>query len=68
MKTKTKIDIAIGDHGSIILFTPMNDEAKKWIRDNVQPDAQWYGNSLAVERRYAANLADGMRIHGFNLA
>ncbi len=57
---RTRCDIQIENHGSIVLFQPMNKEAKAWINDHVQDDAQWFGRALAVEPRYAADLAQGM--------
>jgi hypothetical protein len=42
--------------------------AKQWIRENVEPDAIYLGASLAVEHRYAADLAAGMCAVGLVLA
>jgi hypothetical protein len=60
-------DIQISDHGSIVLFTPMTDNARKWIRRHIPEDAQYFGPSLAVERRYAGDIADGMAEAGLAL-
>jgi hypothetical protein len=57
-------DVFVTCEGSIFLFTPITLRAKQWICANVQPDAQWFGASLAVEHRYAADLAAGMREAG----
>jgi len=51
-----------------LLFEPLTVAAKQWIAENVQPDAQWFGNALAVEWRYAAELAAAMREAGLVLA
>jgi hypothetical protein len=53
-------DVRLGDHGTIVLFTPLTPLASSWIAENVQEDAQWLGNSLACERRYAPYLVEGM--------
>jgi len=61
-------DVLVRNEGSVFLFTPLTPAAKHWICANVQPDAQWFGNALAVEWRYAAELAAAMRADGFVLA
>jgi len=53
-------DVMVLDHGSVILFRPETDAAKTWIQENVSADSQWFGGALAVERRYAIALYDGM--------
>jgi hypothetical protein len=59
--------IAIEDHGSIFLFRPASDGAFDWLRANVQSDAQWLGYSLAVEHRYARDLASALVEAGFEV-
>ena len=68
MAQQTTPDITIQNEGSIIMFRPMNKNAKEWMNENIEEGAQWFGGALAVEHRYATGLADGMRIHGFVLA
>jgi hypothetical protein len=63
-----KVDVFVRCEGSIFLFTPVTPAAKQWICTNVQPDAQWFGESLVVEHRYAADLAAAMRDAGLVLA
>lgn len=54
------VDVTVANHGTIFLFKPETDAAKAWIEEHVSADAQWFGKSLAVEHRYAENLAAGM--------
>jgi len=61
-------DIRVRNEGTIVLFTPITLRAKQWIPANVQPDAQWFGASLAVQHRCAADLSAAMREDGFVLA
>jgi hypothetical protein len=61
-------DIFVRCEGTIFLFEPRTVAAKQWITENVQPDAQWFGNALVVEGRYAAELAAGMRDAGLALS
>jgi hypothetical protein len=65
---KVRPDIFVRCEGTIFLFEPLTVAAKQWICENVQPDARWFGNALAVEWCYAAELAAGMRKDGFVLA
>jgi hypothetical protein len=54
-------DVTVENHGSVFIFQPHTDAAKKWIEDNVQVEGwQWIGGGLAVEPRCARDLADGM--------
>ncbi len=63
----TVADVYVSCEGSIFLFTPLTPAAEQWIAENVQPDAQWFGNALVVEWRYAAELAAAMRKAGLIL-
>lgn len=57
-------DVRIDNCGSVLLFRPLTDVAREWIGEHVQTDAQWLGNGLAVEARYADDLACGMQEDG----
>jgi hypothetical protein len=50
-------DIFVRCEGTIFLFEPLTVAAKRWIAENVQTDAQWFGNALVVEWRFAGELA-----------
>lgn len=65
---KVDVDVLVRNEGSIYLFQPLTPRAKEWICANVQPKAQWFGTSLVVEHRYAADLAAAMRADGLVLA
>lgn len=66
-KRPRTIAVAVEDHGSIMLFRPNDDDAKKWLEDHVQQDAQWFGGALVVEPRYAQDLVNGLEAEGFIL-
>jgi hypothetical protein len=61
-------DVTIANHGSIFTFTPHSPAAHCWIEDNVDADAPWWGGALAVEARYAPDLAAGMEAEGLEIA
>ena len=68
IKRNTTPDVLVRDAGTLFLFCPLTPEAKEWIDEHVQSDAQWFGNALVVEHRYALGLAEGMKDEGLVLA
>lgn len=59
-------EVLLRDEGTIILFIPMTEEALSWLEENTV-DGPWFSGALAVERRYAPDLAAGMEGAGFSL-
>jgi hypothetical protein len=50
---------------SIILVTPISDEAKQWVDDNIALEGwQWLGQSFGCEPRYLYELVIGMENSG----
>lgn len=62
-----KIDVIIENLGSLFTFEPLTQMAKDWIDEHVQSDAQWFGQKLVVEHRYAFDLAQGMQSDGLSI-
>jgi hypothetical protein len=60
-------DVLIRNEGTLFLFCPLSDRAEAWIDEHVQHDAQWFGNCLVVEHRFAWGLAQGMKDEGLML-
>ncbi len=60
-------DVLVNDAGTLFTFCPLTARAKDWIAEHVQSDAQWFGNALVVEHRYAWGLAQGMKDDGLVL-
>lgn len=58
-------DVMIVNHGSLYLFEPTTVKAQEWLRENVSEDSQWFGDALAVEPRYASDLANALIAEGF---
>ena len=61
-------DCLVENHGSIFLFRINSPAAYAWVSENVQDDAQFLGDALVVEHRYARDLAAGMQADGLVLA
>jgi hypothetical protein len=65
--TKIKADFRIEGGGTVYLFRPLTETAREHLEANVQEDAQWFGDALAVEHRYAGPLAEALTQEGFRL-
>lgn len=62
-------DVLVRNCGSMWAFNPLTDAAKTFFDKNVASEPwQWLGSSLAVQHRYAADLAAGMHAAGLVLA
>ena len=49
-------DVSIESHGSLMLFRLLTPAATDFVDENVSEDAQYLGNALAVEPRYAQDI------------
>jgi hypothetical protein len=55
------VDFLVRDEGTIWLFTPLTPAALQFLSEHIQGDAQYFGDSLAVEHRYVSDLIVGLR-------
>lgn len=54
-------DVRIESDSSMVLITPVSYVGRQWIDENLQVEGwQWLGRSLAVDKRYAGPIVDGM--------
>lgn len=53
-------DVTVQNEGTIYLFHLESEEAREWAAEHVEEGAQYLGDALAVEHRYAHDLAIGM--------
>jgi hypothetical protein len=60
-------DVSIENCGTLFLFRAETQAAKEWIDSHVPADATYWCGSLAVEHRYAYDLAQGMASDGLVL-
>jgi len=67
IETKPTPDVLVRNEGTVFLFCPLTPQARKWIDEHVQSDAQWFGNALVVEHRYDWGLARVMKDGGLVL-
>ena len=61
-------DVTVENHGSVFTFQAHSEIARDWIDENVGGTMVWIGDSLAVEPRYAWDLAQGMISDGLEVA
>jgi len=61
-------DFTFVDGGSVCLLIPATREARRWLDENIGEDAIYFGQGLAVERRYAVQILDGIQADGFEVA
>ena len=56
----------IKDDGSVVLFTPGNDQEMKFMKEALDTEPwQWLGKSLVVDHRYAEDLVELFAEEGF---
>jgi hypothetical protein len=67
MKIPDKKDVVLSFHGSINLLRPESEQARAWIDEHVGEEAQFFGDDLAVEPRFAAAIVQGMTDDGLNV-
>lgn len=62
-----KLDFEIADEGAVVLFTPITERARRWVKTNVAEDRQ-FGPSLVFEHAFAEVLVREIAIDGFCFA
>lgn len=64
-----KPDVILLDCGTLFVLTPQSKPGKEWVAANVAIEPYMrLGKSFACERRYVAELIDGMREAGLGVA
>jgi len=61
-------DATLVDHGSIVLLTPLSQEARDWITAYLPENTMRLGNAIAIERRYVPDIVEGLIADGITLA
>ena len=66
MEDDRGFDFEIIEAGTLALFTPMNESAEAWWKENCE--LGWMtGPSYVVEHRYAQDIFDGLVEAGYKL-
>ena len=62
------VDVKVQNHGTIFLFDLLTERSREWVDEHVTGEMSWMGDStLAVEHRYARDLAEGMKSDGLEI-
>ena len=63
-----ELDFSYRDEGSIVMVTPITDDARAWVAENVDaPGWAWMGESFAVDHRMADALLEAIEGAGFSI-
>jgi hypothetical protein len=62
-----RIDFIVRDEGTVWLFTPLTPAPLQFLSEHIQEDAQYFGDSLAVDHRYVEGLLHGLQEHGLKV-
>lgn len=60
-------DVRCARRGSIVLIQPLTDNARRWINEHVQCEAEFLSAGLAVELDRVDDLLDRMTKYGLNV-
>ena len=69
-KTSTpslQTDFTVENYGSVFFIRCHTERAKKFLVQSVEPDAQWFGDALAVEPRFIGGLLSSLREDGWRV-
>lgn len=61
-------DFRIADHGSIVILRAISDPAKDWVEAYLPKDAQHGFGGTVIERRYFADIYDGITTDGLTIS
>jgi hypothetical protein len=54
-------DVRIESDSSMVVITPVSHLGRQWLSENAQYESwQWLGRSLAIDKRFAADIVEGM--------
>lgn len=56
--------LRVCDEGSLVLLQPVDDAARAWLAENLDPDGHMFGTAHVVEPRYVAPILEGFQSDG----
>lgn len=60
-------DFTLVDHGSIVIITPLSQQATEWTDTYLSEETQWWGAGFVVEPRYVDDIVDRMKELGMEV-
>jgi hypothetical protein len=70
LKTASKPQFELQNHGSLFLLRPLDSVAKEWMNEHLpvdSPETQFWGDSIVIEPRYLEAIVDGILADGLAL-
>ena len=58
------VRVKIVQHGSLVFISGENSQGVDWLRDNLDPEGQRWGDAHVVEPRFVNDIVDGVRAFG----
>lgn len=62
-----QFDFTVENFGTIIILRCNTERAKTFLLKFVEPDAQWFGDALAVNARFIGGLVSSLREDGWRV-
>lgn len=63
-----EVDFVTLDCGSIVILTPLSQEAHDWLNENIDVEnAQWYSKGVVIEHRYANDIITAITQHNLTV-
>jgi len=62
-----QVDFTVENYGSVFLVRCVTEPAKLALLQSVEPDAQWFGDALAIEARFIGGLVSSLREDGWSV-
>jgi hypothetical protein len=63
----SKMDFTAENHGTVFLIHANTTVAREHLRENVEPEAKWLGNALAVDPQFIGGLVSSLRDNGWTV-
>lgn len=60
-------DFIFSSHGSVTLLWPASEAAREWLDEHMPEDAQYLGEAVAIEPRYAGDVIEGAMNDGLTV-
>lgn len=61
-------DLIVWNGGSLMMVRPVSEAGKRWLDETAPDNAQFLGDSMAVEWRYIEGVVEAAREDGLTVA
>jgi hypothetical protein len=60
-------DFTVAGGGTLYILRPNTDQAKAWVEEHIESDAQKWGGGVCVEHRYIGDIVNGIQAEGMTV-